>query len=156
MSGTSTLLASGRQIGRLVWTESRLFEVTGHWIATTSEPSARAFLSAASGHHGQRAELLSTLLPAVAGGPTLAELVAPSPDLPDLGELESIAPTTDRVRAVWKQIMVTHIAAAEAHIGATSVLAEAAAHRILGIVITDSRVDVAAADALLAPLAPPR
>jgi hypothetical protein len=149
MSGASQLLSSGRQIGRLVWTESRLFEVTGRWIVTTTEPFARAFLAAASGHHGQRAELLSTLLPAVAGGPTLAELVAPPPDPLDVGELESIASTTDRVGAVWKQVVPAHIAAAEAHIAASSPLAEGATHRILRIVIADSLVDIAAAEVLL-------
>jgi hypothetical protein len=149
MSHGSDLFSSGRSIGELIWIESRLFEMTGRWIATTPEPEVRAFLAAASGHHGWHAELLSSLLPAVAGGPTAAEFVVPSPEHRDVvAELDSITMTVERIRRVWGTVVPSIVAAAESHVGATSPIAEAAGHRLLRIVIADERTDIQSAERL--------
>ena len=143
MRDAPDLLSSGRSIGELIWIESRLFEVTGRWIATTPEPRARVFLAAASGHHGWHAELLSTLLPLVTGGPTAEQLVVPMARHAGLvAELDSITPTVERMRLAWGTIVPSVASAAEAHIAASSAVAEAAGHRLLRIVIADELADI--------------
>jgi len=147
------LLSSGRSIGELIWIESRLFEVTGSWIATVPEPPARAFLAAASGHHGWHAELLSSLLPVIVGGPTAAELVAPSLQHRDVvAELDAMTLTVERFRRVWGTVVPSVVAAAEQHISASSPIAEAAGHRLLRIVIADELADIESAERVAAEL----
>jgi hypothetical protein len=153
MSYGSDLLSSGRRIGQLVWFESRLFEATGRWIATTPEPAARAFLATASGHHGWHAELLSGLLPLVVDGPTAAEFVTPSPEQRDaVAELDSMTLTVERFRRVWGTLVPRVVTAAESHISSSSSIAEAATHRLLRIVIADERADIESAERIEAEL----
>jgi hypothetical protein len=147
----SDLFSSGRRLGQLVWIESSLFVLTGGWVASTPEPSARALLSTASGHFGWHAELLSTLLPAVADGPPTAEWVVPAAGLEDeLAALAAVARTQDRLIGLWRGLVPTVSELARHHIAASSPLADGASHRLLGLVLAEEQADTGAADRLLA------
>ena len=154
MTNPTDLFSSARRVGQLVWIESQVFELTGRWSATTPEPAARAFLTTASGHHGWHAELLSTLLPSVAGGPPADDFVAAAPaHLEELARLESITDTAARLAGVWRGLVPAIASAAEEHIAVSSGVADAASHRLLRLVIRDEMDDSAIAERLVAELA---
>jgi hypothetical protein len=152
----SDLLSSGRVIGGLVRAESSLFEATGAWVRGTPEPEVRVFIATTSGHHGGHAELLSTLLPIVAGGPTIDELVAPAPGMADLVHateaLDENTSSAVRIGVVWQRAVRAVIAAAEQHIASSTAIAEATTHRLLRIVIAEELADIATSEQVLARL----
>jgi len=50
-------------VGAWAWAESRLYEVTGSWVASTAWPAAKVWLGSASQHHAWRAQLWHERLP---------------------------------------------------------------------------------------------
>jgi hypothetical protein len=54
---------AARRVGALAWTEDRLFEVVGGWVASTSEPEAKLLFARSSRHHGDHALTLAAVLP---------------------------------------------------------------------------------------------
>jgi hypothetical protein len=76
-----TLEESARLAGGYCWAESRLFEVLGGWVATTSHNDAKLMFDRHSRHHAWRAGQWRDRLPVVADLDPESLIRPPSPRL---------------------------------------------------------------------------
>lgn len=99
---------AARRVGALAWTEQRLFELVGGWVATTDEPAAKLFFARASRLHGDHALALAEVLPDTRDHDPEA-LVAPGDDDPTAA-LEGETSTSGRLRALG-EVLTRQVAA---------------------------------------------
>ena len=140
-----TLEESARRLGHYAWTEARLFELIGGWVATVPEIDVKLRIAPHSHHHAWHADLWRGCLPKLRemaaddlirpAGPDVDAFVAAlaEPQAPEL--------TIEKLVGAYR-VAVPHLVAAYTHHqGRTSAVADAPTIRTLGIVLRDELDD---------------
>jgi len=129
------ITAAARRVGAIAWTEQRLFEVVGGWVASTPEPDAKLLFARLSRHHGDHAVALESVLPATRDHDPVA-LVAPLGDEGDEGAaaLGGAADTPARVEALLVTLSRQR-AAIEGFLTEASPIRDGPARRVAGLVL---------------------
>lgn len=84
-TGSVPLVAQAKLLGAYCWTERRLFEVLGTWVAKESDPAARLLFDAESRLHAWHSEFWTDRIPNVPGVADPDELTtSPGPELEEL------------------------------------------------------------------------
>jgi hypothetical protein len=86
---------AARRVGALAWTEQRLFEVVGTWVASTPEPEAKLLFARLSRYHGDHALALAAVLPDTRDHDP-SQLVTPGGD-DTTARLDAAAATPERL-----------------------------------------------------------
>ena len=140
-----TLEETARRAGHYKWTEMRLFEVLGGWIATVPELDAKMVLSAHCHHHAWHAELWHHRLPAlremdgerltVAANDEMVAFMAAlaGPDAPDQ--------TIEKLVGVYRVLIPHLVAAYTHHLDHTSAATDGPTIRVLRLALRDEMED---------------
>jgi hypothetical protein len=145
------LLASARRIGGYVWTEQRLFEVVGSWVADASDPGAAVLFDVQSRHHAGHARTFVERLPELRELPRDRVVTAPAGGwaafvhaLGDVGPAE-----VDRL-AVLAEVVTPHLVETyRSHAERISAVADAPLLRSLAAVVVELESDRDVARGLL-------
>jgi hypothetical protein len=136
-----SLAAMATRLGRYVWTQKRLFEITGGWVQVTPEANVKLFLATASTKHAWHAELFERLIPEVPGF-TPAEVVGPpNPAFAEL--LAAIAnndlaeQSIERLISMYRVIVPNTVGEYQRHIGAASIVCDQPIIRALSLALRD-------------------
>jgi hypothetical protein len=134
-----TIDESARRIGSLVWTERRLFELAGGWVATTQTPALKVALAESSRRFGEHAIALGSLLPETRDH-TPEALV--EPDGPVAAALADVAVAESPEAGLGRLLDLTaaaHLEALGAYLDAASPLRDAPGVRVVTAVLADDR-----------------
>jgi len=154
MPPAETLEASARRIGHHVWIEQSLFEELGGWVTSTPEPAAKALLAEHSLHHAWHAQLWDGLLPAVPHLPAADLVVSPTGDAA-FPAAPAGGATAERLGWLCGEALPTLLDRYADHLARTTPLTDGPTIRVLGLVTTDVRADLAAARAALSAVGGP-
>jgi hypothetical protein len=136
---------AARRVGALAWTEQRLFEIVGGWVASTPELDAKLLFARLSRHHGDHVVALTEVLPDTRDHDP-SRLVAAGDDDPT-GPLTGTASTPARlatlVEAVSQQLTALDLLLADG-----SPVRDAPVLRVARVVRDDDAAQVEAAAAL--------
>lgn len=136
---------SARRVGNYRWTEMRLFEALGGWVATVPELDVKMVLGRHCYHHAWHAELWTKRLPELREmnvermtQPANDEMVAfmnavTEPEAPDL--------TIEKLVGVYRVLIPRTIAAYTYHLNGTSAITDAPTQRSLGHALQDEYDD---------------
>jgi hypothetical protein len=138
------LLASARRLGGYAWTERRLFEVVGSWVAGSSDPELAVLFDVQSRHHAADARVLIERLPELRELPRAEAVTAPA------GGWGAFVDGLDEVATdVTPHLVVTY----RAHADRVGPVADAPLLRSLAVVTADLEADRARAEVVLDRLA---
>jgi hypothetical protein len=135
---------AARRVGALAWTEQRLFEVVGGWVASTPEPDVKLLFARASRHHGDHALALAAVLPDTRDHDPVA-LVAPADDDPSGG---LGGDTTDVRLDALVVVLSRHVEAIDGFVTDTAPIRDGPALRVVGLVVAEDRAEIDAAAGL--------
>jgi len=136
---------SARRIGNYRWTEMRLFEALGGWVATIPELDVKMVLGRHCYHHAWHAELWTKRLPelremnvdrmTVPAGPEFEAFMAAvtEPEAPEL--------TIEKLVGVYRVLIPRMIAAYTFHLNGTSTITDAPTIRSLKFALQDEHED---------------
>ncbi len=138
---TFTLGETAQRAGHYEWTERRLFEVLGGWIATVPELDVKVRLSAQCHHHAWHAELWHQRLPALremdADQPTGAPNEAMVAFMAAVEGAAAPDQTLERLVGVYRVLVPELVAAYTHHLDHTSPVTDGPTIRVLKLVLHD-------------------
>ena len=101
-----SLEESARRSGANRWIEARLFEVTGSWVASTTDRAAQLMLDRHSRHHAWRAQQWWDRLPVLADVDRRGLCVPPSDGWSAaLDHLAGVEHTSGRLAALYRVVL---------------------------------------------------
>ena len=136
---------AARRVGALVWTEQRLFEVVGGWVASTPEPETKLLFARLSRHHGDHALALAAVLPDTRDHDP-SQLVTPG-DADGAARLDS-ADTTPARLAALVEVATEQVATLDLLLADGSSVRDGPVLRVARLVRDEDAADVEAATAL--------
>jgi hypothetical protein len=136
---------AARRVGALAWTEDRLFEVVGGWVASTSEPEAKLLFARSSRHHGDHALTLAAVLPETRDHDP-SQLVTPG-DEDGTARLDAAATTSARLTALI-EVVTEQVAALDLLLADGSPVRDGPVLRIARLVRDEDATEVEDAAAL--------
>ncbi len=145
------LLQSSRTIGSWCWRQARAFEIVGSWVQPEADAEAKIQFFSHSRRKGAHAQLLSALLPAIAGSDP-AEFVEPGTgDLELIGALEGASSGTTRARlaALYGVLAPREVAEIRDFLGRAQPVASMPSIRVAAAVLADEEQDLRAGAVLL-------
>ena len=145
-----TLEETARRLGNYAWTELRVSEVLGGWVATTAELEVKLALGTQCYHHAWHAELWHR------GLPELREmrpdrLTVPANDqvVALLDAISEADATIERLVGAYRVLLPRKIAAYTHHLERSSAVADAPVIRSLRFALGDEMDDWRAGEMLL-------
>ena len=145
LPGLFTVDESARRVGHYKWTEMRLFEALGGWVATVPEIDVKMRLGTHCYHHAWHSELWHKRLP---------ELREMNPDrltqppndewvefMNAVTEPEAPEMTIEKLTGVYRVLIPHKIAVYTFHMNATSKITDAPTIRSLGFILQDEIED---------------
>ena len=139
---STSLDESGRLAGGHCWSERRMFESLGGWVAATEEPAVKLMLDRHSQHHAWRAVQWWERLPVLAGVERDALVRAPSPVALRATDLVGgCTGTVTRLAAAYRFALPRMFGAYEQHRAMASPVSDGSALRTLGLVGPDLASD---------------
>jgi hypothetical protein len=136
---------SARRVGNYKWTEMRLFEVLGGWVATVPELDVKLVLGRHTYHHAWHAELWDKRLPELREMNTTRMTVPPNDEfvrfMDAVREPEAADQTIEKLVGVYRVLIPRKIAAYTYHLNATSRITDAPTIRSLKFVLQDEFED---------------
>jgi hypothetical protein len=133
-----TLAESAARLGACRFVEARRFEVLGGWVPTVPEADAKLLFARHSVHHGWHAELLAGCLPATKDHDPERSTAPARPGVAALlDELAGLTGTLDRLVAVYQVLGPEQISTYDRFLDATNPATDAAARRVVRIVVQD-------------------
>lgn len=153
LDGAFGVHEAAARIGRYRWTEERLFEVLGGWVASVPELDVKRCLGTQSHHHAWHAELWVGCLPQL-GDTTPDQLTAAANDemvafMTALAEPDGADQTIERLVGVYRVLVPRTIAAYAYHLDHTRPIADGPVIRTLRIVLQDELDDWREGEALV-------
>ena len=141
LPGLFTVEESARRVGHYKWTEMRLFEVLGGWVATVPELDVKLRLGTHCYHHAWHAELWHKRLPELREM-TPDRLTVPANDamvefVAALTEPEGPELTIEKLVGVYRVFIPHFIAAYTFHMNNTSEITDAPTIRTLKLALVD-------------------
>jgi len=147
---TISLDESARLAGAHCWTERRLFEILGGWVASTPEHEVKMMLDRHAQHHAWRAHQWWDRLPVLADTDRDALVATPAPQVSAVLDLTRAAEGTHRRLAGAYRVALPRIYAAyRRNRDMAGPASDAAVLRTLGIVMADLGSDWAEGELLL-------
>ena len=136
---------SARRVGNYKWTEMRLFEVLGGWVATVPELDVKLVLGRHTYHHAWHAELWDKRLPELREMNTARMTVPPNDEfvafMEAVREPEAADQTIEKLVGVYRVLIPRKIAAYTYHLNATSRITDAPTIRSLKFALQDEFED---------------
>ena len=136
---------SARRVGNYKWTEMRLFEVLGGWVATVPELDVKLVLGRHTYHHAWHAELWDKRLPELREMNTQRMTVPPNDEfvtfMNAVREPEAADQTIEKLVGVYRVLIPRKIAAYTYHLNATSRITDAPTIRSLKFALQDEFED---------------
>ena len=133
---------SARLAGAHCWSERRLFEIVGGWVASTQEPAVKLMLDRHSQNHAWRAAQWWDRLPVLAGVDRDALVAAPgAPAAAAMEALQALEGTVARLAGAYRVALPRLFSAYTAHRAAAGPVSDGATLRTLGIVGPDLASD---------------
>ncbi|CAN5132201.1 hypothetical protein BH18ACT4_BH18ACT4_16010 [soil metagenome] len=141
LPGAFTVEESARRIGHYKWTEMKLFEALGGWVATVPELDVKVRIGTHCHHHAWHAELWHDRLPALREIDA-DRLTAPANDqmvafVDALVAPEGAGATIEKLVGVYRVLIPHKIAAYTYHLNNTSTITDAPTIRTLGFALQD-------------------
>jgi hypothetical protein len=145
LPGLFGVVESARRVGNYKWTEMRLFEALGGWVATAPELDVKLVLGRQCYHHAWHAELWNKRLPELREMNT-DRLTQPANDqmiafVDALREPEAPELTIEKLVGVYRVLLPRKIAAYTFHLNATSRITDAPTIRSLRFILQDEMED---------------
>ena len=138
----TTLEESARLAGRHRWTESRLYEILGGWVVSTSEPEIRVLLDRHSHHCAWRAAQWWERLPVLADVDRDSLCTPPSDAVARaLGHLAGLEGTEARLAGAYRVALPRMWAAYRRHGCQAGPAGDGSVLRTLGFVAPDVAAD---------------
>jgi hypothetical protein len=138
LPGIFSVEETARRVGNYKWTEMRLFEVLGGWVATVPELDVKLVLGRHTYHHAWHAELWHKRLP------ELREMNQERLNLPPndaVREPEAADQTIEKLVGVYRVLIPRKIAAYTYHLNGTSTITDAPTIRSLKFILQDEFED---------------
>jgi hypothetical protein len=139
--GRFSVEETARRAGHYKWTEMRLFELMGGWVATVPELDIKLRLGTHCYHHAWHSELWHKRLPELAGMDPERLTVAPNEDyvafVDALGEPEAEDRTIEKLVGLYRVLLPRLIATYTYHLNNTSEITDAATIRVLRFCLQD-------------------
>jgi len=145
LPGIFSVEETARRVGNYKWTEMRLFEVLGGWVATVPELDVKLVLGRHTYHHAWHAELWHKRLP------ELREMNQERLNLPPndeyvafmdaVREPEAADQTIEKLVGVYRVLIPRKIAVYTYHLNGTSTITDAPTIRSLKFVLQDEFED---------------
>jgi hypothetical protein len=134
----STLDEFAARVGAFRWVEVRRFEILGGWVPTVTEPEVKLLFARHSVHHGWHAELLRGCLPSTKDHDPEQSTVAPAAGLVEvLTRVAGESGTLERLVAGYQVLGPEAIAAYDRFVDGTNPASDAAARRVLLMVMRE-------------------
>jgi hypothetical protein len=136
---------SARRVGNYRWTEMRLFEALGGWVATVPELDVKMVLGRHCYHHAWHAELWTKRLPELREM-NVDRMTVPANDefvtfMDAVREPESPELTIEKLVGVYRVLLPRKIAAYTYHLNGTSQITDAPTIRSLQFALQDEIED---------------
>lgn len=136
---------SARRIGNYRWTEMRLFEALGGWVATVPELDVKMVLGRHCYHHAWHAELWTKRLPELREM-NVERMTKPANDemvalMTAIAEPEAAELTIEKLVGVYRVLLPRTIAAYTYHRNATSTITDSPTIRSLNHALQDELED---------------
>jgi hypothetical protein len=129
---------AARRAGGHHWTEARLFQILGGWVASTDELDAKLLLDRHSQHHAWRAGQWWDRLPVLADVDRQRLVVPPSAPMATTAEaLAGLLGTVPRLAGAYRVALPRLVGAYQEHRSGASPASDGAALRTLDIVLPD-------------------
>src|SRR3984893_17778103 len=145
LPGLFTVEDSARRVGNYKWTEMRLFEALGGWVATVPELDVKLVLGRHTYHHAWHSELWHKRLPELREmnperltQPPNEEFVA---FLAAMTEPEAPELTIEKLVGVYRVLIPHKVAAYTYHLNNTSTITDAPTIRSLKLILADEMED---------------
>ncbi len=145
LPGLFTVEESARRVGNYKWTEMRLFEVLGGWVATVPELDVKMVLGRHTYHHAWHAELWHKRLPELREM-NQERLNVPPNDayvafMDAVREPEGADETIEKLVGVYRVLIPRKIAVYTYHLNGTSTITDAPTIRSLKFALQDEFED---------------
>ncbi len=141
LPGTFDVEESARRVGHYRWTEMRLFEVLGGWVATVPELDVKMHLGTHCYHHAWHSELWHKRLPELHEMDTERLAVPPNDELvafvEAMTEPEAPETTLEKLVGVYRVLIPHKIAAYTFHLNNTSRITDSPTIRSLNFALQD-------------------
>jgi hypothetical protein len=144
LPGTFTVEETARRVGHYKWTEMKLFEALGGWIATVPELDVKMRLGTHCYHHAWHADLWNKRLPELREMNT-DRLTVPADGMESffaaLTEPEAQEHTIEKLVGVYRVLIPHMISAYTYHLNNTSTITDAPTIRSLKFALQDEFED---------------
>jgi hypothetical protein len=141
LPGLFTVDESARRVGHYKWTEMRLFEALGGWIATVPEIDVKMRLGTHCYHHAWHSELWHKRLPELREMNPDRLTVPPNDEyvafMDAITEPEAPELTIEKLTGVYRVLIPHKIAVYTFHMNATSRITDAPTIRSLNFILQD-------------------
>ncbi len=145
LPGLFTVEESARRVGNYRWTEIKLFEVLGGWVATVPELDVKMVLGRHCYHHAWHAELWTKRLPELREMNVERMTQPPNPEfvtfMDAVREPEAAGLTIEKLVGVYRVLLPRKIAAYRYHVNGTSEITDAPTIRSLKFALQDEIED---------------
>jgi len=145
LPGLFSVEESARRVGHYKWTEMRLFEALGGWVATVPELDVKLVLGRHAYHHAWHAELWHKRLPELREMNPERLNVPPNDEyvafMDAVREPESADETIEKLVGVYRVLIPRKIAAYTFHLNGTSTITDAPTIRSLKFALQDEFED---------------
>jgi hypothetical protein len=145
LPGLFTVDESARRVGHYKWTESRLFEALGGWVATIPEIDVKMRLGTHCYHHAWHSELWHKRLPELREMNPDRLTLAPNDEwvafFDALTEPEAPELTIEKLTGIFRVLLPHKIAVYTFHMNATSKITDAPSIRSLRFILQDEMED---------------
>jgi hypothetical protein len=141
LPGRFSVEETARRVGHYKWTEMRIFELMGGWVATVPELDIKLRLGTHCYHHAWHSELWHKRLPELREMNPERLTVAPNDDyvtfMDALGEPEAPDQTIEKLVGLYRVLLPRLIAAYTFHLNNTSEITDAPTIRSLKFCLQD-------------------
>jgi hypothetical protein len=145
LPGLFTVEDTARRVGHYKWTEMRLFEALGGWVATIPELDVKLVLGRHAYHHAWHAELWHKRLPELREMNQDRMTVPPNDDyvafIDAVREPEAPETTIEKLTGVYRVLIPRMIAVYTYHLNGTSQITDAPTIRSLKFALQDDFED---------------
>jgi hypothetical protein len=141
LPGRFTVEETARRVGHYKWTEMRIFELMGGWVATVPELDIKLRLGTHCYHHAWHSELWHKRLPELREMNPERLTLPPNDDyvafIDALGEPEAPDQTIEKLVGLYRVLLPRLIATYTYHLRNTSEITDAPTIRYLGFCLQD-------------------
>jgi hypothetical protein len=145
LPGIFTVEETARRVGNYKWSEMRLFEVLGGWVATIPELDVKMVLGRHTYHHAWHSELWHKRLPELREMNQERLTLPPNPEfekfMDAVREPEAPELTIEKLTGVYRVLIPRFIAAYTYHLNGTSSITDAPTIRSLKFALQDEFED---------------